>query len=150
MMEWLTQNWPHILAVAAIVISILAFRQSKRRTELAEKIESDRQRDARRADLRCMFEETPGVTAGYKQFEIILRNYGPAVASEIDIELDGRHIRELSDLVVDWVIPGELASGTKTKIGRLVPGQDRGSHSGKLRWKDDSGESREAPIFFKP
>ena len=151
---WLTQNWPHItsnlIALGAIVISILAFRQSKRRTELSEMTQSARQRDSLRASLRCEFEEFSIGASFHRQFNLWLCNDGPADASGIEIELDGRPIDELSELVVDLTVPDELASGAKFRCGRLVPEADRSIHSGKLRWKDGSGESQEAPISFKP
>ena len=156
-MEWLTQNWLHItsnaIAALALFVAFHSFRESKRLRELAEKIESDRQRDLLRACLRCEFEEFSIGAGGAKfhnQFYLWLLNDGPAVAFGIEIELDGRPIRELSGLVVDWAVPGELASGAKFKCCRLVPGADRSSHSGKLRWKDGSDESQETPISFKP
>ena len=151
-MEWLTQNWPHItsnvIAAAALVFSALAFRESKRRRELSEKIESARQRDAQRAGLRCVFERI--TTSGHFQFSFVLCNDGPAAASEIKVELDGKAISEHEGLVVDPEVPSELASGEKFPCCQLARLGDRNGHTGKLRWKDGSGELQEQPISFRP
>ena len=123
--------------MTALIVSVISLVFSWRG-------ESDRRRDSLRARLRWDFEKFLIGTS--RAINLWLCNDGPAVASGIEIELDGRPVGH-SDLVARLEVPSELDRGARFKCGVLISGEDRSIHTVKLRWKDGSGEPQEKSIL---
>ena len=139
-LEWLSDSGAAVLvstllSVAAIILSYLAHRTSRKALRIEETRERDRLAATRKAALRARIIKSGSIES------LLLENTGQAEARDIEARLDGAPFCDHPVAFKDECEFGPLGPGSQARYPlKLVHGGPGPPFDLVLTWHDDSGE----------